>query len=107
MRKLALHLLLPLALLFSQQGAVWHVLAHLSAPAQQASATEVLGATDDADEVCPHCLAYAHLAVSLGTQTAPLPLVTARHEPALSALHAGQPARPPVARGRGPPTFLL
>lgn len=103
MRKLVLHLLLPLVLLFSQQGAAWHALAHLTSAPHLASVASGQGGPDEPADTCPLCLAGAHLAFSLGTQPARLPLLLGRHEPAVTPLQAGLPAEHPTARGRGPP----
>jgi hypothetical protein len=106
MRKLALHLLLPLVLLFSQQVAAWHALAHLVSGAHRAVAASGPGVPDGAADVCPQCLAGAHLAFSLVAQPTRLPLLQGRHEPAVTPLLAGLPAEHPTARGRGPPSQL-
>lgn len=118
MRKHLLHLLLPLFMLLSQQGAVWHGIGHLTDAQGRGHATA--GATvahDDgrphadpdersADQLCELCLAFDDLAASARSEPPALALVEAVHvlaprrEPASRAEPAPQP------RSRGPPVLL-
>ena len=101
MRKLYLSLVLPLLMLLSQQGAVWHEIGHLgsgSSPVEQKK--------QPVDKVCESCLAFAHLAAAAKPEVASVQL--ADFEFALAAADAVPfiAADAPTQRSRGPPTFL-
>lgn len=106
MRKHLLQLLLPLALLLSQQGAVWHELAHLGSLKTAAAEARADTAGEGADALCTLCLAYAHLAVSVDAPVARLPLLQARHVCAWPCEGTPLPQRALAARSRGPPPLL-
>ena len=102
MRKLCLSLLLPLLMLLSQQGAVWHEIGHLSGapfPLEPQKQQPV-------DKLCESCLAFAHLAAAATPALPSLQLadfsfaVTAAD--ALIFIAADAPSQ----RSRGPPAFL-
>ncbi len=106
MRKLLLTFVLPLILLFSQQGAVVHELSHLTDAVSRAAAGEGSSGQQAGDLQCEACLAFAHLA---GVATAHVA------HPALLSFSFAVPANEapvfiaadaPTARSRGPPTFL-
>ena len=106
MRKLLLTFVLPLILLFSQQGAVTHELSHLTDAVARAMAGKDVSGRDAGDLQCEACLAFAHLA---GVATAHVA------HPALLSFSFAVPANEapvfiaadaPTARSRGPPTFL-
>ncbi|PZP34499.1 MAG: hypothetical protein DI603_05980 [Roseateles depolymerans] len=106
MRKHLLQLLLPLALLLSQQGAVWHELAHLGSLKNAAAEARADGADEGTDALCTLCLAYAHLAAGMEAPEARLPLLQVRHECAWPCAGTPLPQRALKARSRGPPQFL-
>ncbi|HMC14052.1 MAG TPA: hypothetical protein VKI18_00365 [Albitalea sp.] len=102
MRKLYLSLILPLLMLLSQQGAVWHEIGHLSETSSPAERNK----QQPADKVCESCLAFAHLAVAAKPDVPALPLaelsfarITADAVPFIAS-------DAPAQRSRGPPRFL-
>ena len=100
MRKLYLSLVLPLLMLLSQQGAVWHEIGHLSnapSPFEQKR--------QPGDKLCETCLAFAHLTAAAKPEVPSLSLPAFRH-----ALPSADPvpfvaADAPSQRSRGPPPF--
>jgi hypothetical protein len=106
MRKLLLTLVLPLILLFSQQGAVVHELGHLTDAVALAAGGQGASGHPAGDLQCEACLAFAHLAGAAVAHVAPPALlsfgfaVPSNETPAFIAADA------PAARSRGPPTFL-
>lgn len=120
MRKPLLHLLLPLFMLLSQQGAVWHGIGHLAgprgAPASQTVAS-AQGAHDhgqsavDTDELtseqlCELCLAFDDLAASARSEPPVLALADAAHVQASAAELSSRSQPAPLPRSRGPPLVL-
>ncbi len=98
MTKLSWALLLPLLLLFAQQGELRHEYGHYAK-----AATSCQKAPADTDQ-CPLCLAYAHLAGAIKTGVAGSSLLTdlAFHRPgAVEVASADDDAALP--RSRGPP----
>lgn len=118
MRKHLLHLLLPLFMLLSQQGAVWHGIGHLTEGRGTAPAGATLAhAQDDgrahadpdtlsADQLCELCLAFDDLAASARSEPLALALAEADHVQAPAAEHASRSLPAPLPRSRGPPTLL-
>ncbi|MBO9689144.1 DUF2946 family protein [Roseateles chitosanitabidus] len=121
MRKHLLHLLLPLFMLLSQQGAVWHGIGHLSGPHGGAPSGQTVatahGAPDDGktyadaddlstEQLCELCLAFDDLAASARSEAPVLALADAGHvqTSAVELASRSQPA--PQPRSRGPPTLL-
>jgi hypothetical protein len=103
MRKLYWSLLLPLLLLFSQQGELLHEYGHYRQPASSSSQQKAPGQTD----TCSQCLAYAHLSgVAKPEITAPLLLAGLGFHFALRAEPASVDVRVAPARSRGPPSYL-
>jgi len=106
MRKLLLTLVLPLILLFSQQGAVVHELSHLTDAVAVAAGGPGASGHPGGDLQCQACLAFAHLAGAAAAHVAHPALlsfgfaVPANEAPAFIAADA------PAARSRGPPTLL-
>ena len=101
MRKLYWALVLPLFLLFAQQGELRHAYNHYS----QASARSEEKAPVDADH-CQLCLAYAHLSGAAKTEVAATVLLVdvAFHlVPAIQS--AGLDAEATSPRSRGPPSL--
>lgn len=98
MRKLLLSLVLPLLMLLSQQGAVWHELEHLAGtPADK---------RQPADKLCDACLAFAHLATAAKPEVLPLQLARFGFAfAAADAVHAVA-SDAPARRSRGPPAVL-
>ena len=107
LRKLLFALLLPLVLLFSQQGAVTHEIGHT---AEDVALAKAGGAGNRAhragDLQCDTCLAFAHLAGVVTAHVVPPALLSfsfplpANEAPVFIAADA------PAARSRGPPTVL-
>ena len=101
MRKTLLSLLLPLFMLLSQQGALWHEVGHFGngqAPASQKKET--------LDKVCESCIAFAHLAAAAKPEL----FASANTALTYAAPAAGQlisaASAVPTQRSRGPPEFL-
>ena len=101
MRKALLSLLLPLIMLLSQQGALWHEVGHFGngqAPASQKKET--------LDKVCESCIAFAHLAAVAKPEL----FASASTALTYAAPAAGQivsaASAVPTQRSRGPPEFL-
>lgn len=105
MRKLSFVWLLPLLMLFAQQGAYRHQLEHLR-PASSAPQERLPKPTHEADRLCENCLAFAHLA----DLTAPAIVVPLFVKPGFGIVSASAlaalAAEALVARSRGPPRFL-
>jgi hypothetical protein len=98
-RKLTLSLLLPLLMLLSQQGALWHEVSHLSdrpVPAQD-------GKRQPLDRLCEQCLAFAQMAAAATPSVPPLALPAARFARPDAQAVAFIAADAPSARSRGPP----
>ena len=115
MRKLLLVFLLPLVLLFSQQGAVTHEIGHIADFVVHAggvlpgAATGESGAREGhqaGDLQCEACLAFAHLAGVVTAQVAPPALLSFSFHFAVAEAPAFIAADAPSARSRGPPAFL-
>ena len=123
MRKHLLHWLLPLLMLLSQQGAVWHGIGHLTdarghAPAGATAATVAHG-TDaqdgqphaDADPLpldplCETCLAFDDLAASARAEAPVFALAEAAHVQTAPAELAPRALPAPPPRSRGPPLAI-
>jgi hypothetical protein len=103
MRKLLLVLVLPLVLLFSQQGAVTHELRHLTDAIERTADGTGTSSHPPGDLQCQACLAFAHLAGVATARVVPPALLSfsfglpANEAPAFIASDA------PTARSRGPP----
>ena len=100
MRKLYLSLFLPLLMLLSQQGAVWHEIGHLrnSSPLEQKQ--------QPADKLCETCLSFAHLSAAAKPEVPVIALPAFTH-----VLPSADPvpfmaADAPTQRSRGPPVLL-
>ncbi|RZI59016.1 MAG: hypothetical protein EOP37_13525 [Rubrivivax sp.] len=126
MRKHLLHLLLPLFMLLSQQGAVWHGIGHLTGARGHASAGAVLAHAhaaasaqdghddvahadpDDrsADQLCEVCLAFDDLAASARAEAPVLALAEAVHVQAAAAERVARSMPAPPPRSRGPPLAI-
>ncbi|MFX1681245.1 hypothetical protein PV762_18630 [Mitsuaria sp. CC2] len=121
MRKHLLHLLLPLFMLLSQQGAVWHGIGHLTGarghgPATATATASVQAGRDDvahadpddlsADQLCEVCLAFDDLAASARAEAPVLALAEAVHVQAavIERVTRSLPAPPP--RSRSPPLAI-
>ncbi|OWQ90848.1 hypothetical protein CDN99_11840 [Roseateles aquatilis] len=117
MRKHLLHLLLPLFMLLSQQGAAWHEIGHLAgshgigAPGSigvggTGGTTQASADDPSTGALCEVCLAFDGLAVSARSEAPTLALAeashvrTPAHEPGTRSTPAPQP------RSRGPPVTL-
>lgn len=114
MRKHLLHLLLPLFMLLSQQGAVWHGIGHLvpATDAAHASADRDAGQAHadpdeaSADRLCELCLAFDDLAASARSEPPVLRLAEAGHVQTATHAAASRPDPAPQPRSRGPPLTL-
>lgn len=117
MRKHLLHLLLPLFMLLSQQGAVWHGIGHLTGARGHAPATASVQAGHDdvahadpddlsADQLCEVCLAFDDLAASARAEAPVLALVEAVHVQAAAAERVARSMPAPPPRSRGPPLAI-
>ncbi len=103
-RRLTLSVLLPLILLFSQQGALLHELSHWHLPSTTADVKAEAVSVDT--DICLDCLAFAQVA---GLAQFDLPALPAHDglgyhfvsEAARSVAEASTPA----LRSRGPPLF--
>jgi hypothetical protein len=103
MRKLHWALLLPLLLLFAQQGELLHEYGHYRQPASSSTQPKA----PSQSEVCSQCLAYAHLSgVAKPEITAPVLLAGLGFHFALRAEPASVDVRVARARSRGPPSSL-
>lgn len=120
MRKPLLHLLLPLFMLLSQQGAVWHGIGHLAGPRGVPASQTVASAqgahdhgqsavdTDEltTEQLCELCLAFDDLAASARSEPPVLALAEAVHVQVPGVETASRPEPAPLARSRGPPALL-
>jgi len=120
LRKLSVVLLLPLLMLFAQQGALWHEIGHLSGGGSPlaGSATLLPDAPASAlpqqrseqlkslDKLCETCLAYAQLASVAKTDVLPLDLLSFGFGFARIVAVLAISADAPALRARGPPSFL-
>ena len=112
MRRLSISLLLPLLLLFAQQGALWHEIGHLSrgsAPLAQAAGVpqpQQREQLKSLDKLCETCLAYAQLASVAKTEVLPLNLLSFGFGFARVVAVLAICADAPALRARGPPAFL-
>lgn len=125
MRLRFLHWLLPLVLLLSQQGMVWHGVGHLSEATAHATATATANAVastagagpthadlhadpqgDGSQVPCDLCLAFGDLLASARSE--PLLWVPADHQHVQVAVYSSAAllAAPPQPRSRGPPFAL-
>lgn len=108
MRKLYLSLLLPLMLLFAQQGALWHEIGHLSrgnaanAPVSQQQQRE----RQSMDKLCESCLAFSQLSAIASTDVLPPNLLSFGFGFARVVAVLAITADAPALRARGPPSFL-
>ena len=101
MRKLYLSLLMPLLMLLSQQGMVWHEIGHLSAPASSGSKQ-----SPASDKLCEVCYAFAHLGAGGVPEMPKLALASLDHVHALADAVSSIAAELPARHSRGPPALL-
>jgi len=107
MRKLLLAFLLPVVLLFSQQGAITHEIGHIADFVARAGGGAQDGAGHAAGDLqCQACLAFAHLAGAITAQVVPPALLGFGFHFAVIEAPAFIAADAPTARSRGPPIFL-
>lgn len=94
-----LALVLPLLLVFAQQGAMLHELSHVHRIGDQVRYEGgVLGS-----KVCETCLAFAQVGNPASSPVAVLPAVVAVHYSAPEPLYSFTGAGAPPPRSRGPP----
>jgi hypothetical protein len=106
LRRLTLSVLLPLALLIAQQGAMLHEWSHWHAA--KAGVEQQLETASAADrDLCLTCLGFAQIAGLAKFDVAILPTSPALRDrfQAQSVRDVADRATPP-ARSRGPPRFL-
>jgi hypothetical protein len=108
MRKLLFAFLLPLVLLFSQQGAVTHEIGHIADDVALAGgAARTSGGGHRASDLqCATCLAFAHLAGVATAQVVPPALLSFSFPLPANEAPVAIAADAPAARSRGPPTVL-
>ena len=106
MRKLLLTLVLPLILLFSQQGAAVHELSHLTDAVARAAAGDGPSGHEAGDLQCQACLAFAHLAGVATAHVAHPALLSFGFAPPANEAPVFVAADAPAARSRGPPQAL-
>ena len=102
MRKLYLSLLMPLLMLLSQQGMVWHEIGHLSTTPASSSQKQ----QPASDKLCDVCYAFAHLGAGSVPEMPKLALASLEHVHALTDVVSAIAAELPAQRSRGPPSFL-
>lgn len=103
MRRFGLALLLPLFLVFAEQGAMLHALSHTyySARAPIARVSDPSGIVPNSQ--CPECRAFGQIANPVGSAPS-LPIAPpAIHPPTPDATFRIATADPPTPRSRGPP----
>jgi len=108
MRKLALSLLLPLLMLLSQQGAVWHEIGHLSGehsshPGGNSLPPDDVQKQHPIEKLCESCLAFAHLSAAAKPEVFALALADLHCGVAIAQFVAMLAAEVPAQRSRGPP----
>ncbi len=102
MRRLSWALLLPLFLLFTQQGALHHAIGHVLTPPAESGKK----APDSDAGRCEACLAYSQLAATTSHHVEPPGLlVDLAFSRPLEASPAGADGERPAARSRGPPAL--
>jgi hypothetical protein len=105
-RRLTLSVLLPLFLLFTQQGALLHELSHLHANAGPAKAEVRAEAVSVDTDICLDCLGFGQVA---GLAQIDLPVMPSleglEHQMVAQASRSVAEAGVPAARTRGPPLF--
>ena len=107
MRKLYLSLLLPLFMLLSQQGAVWHEIGHLSnAPSPYEQKEKEKQQQQPGDRLCEQCLAFAHLSAAAKPEVPSISLPAFHHALPSADAVPFVAADAPTQRSRGPPSFL-
>jgi len=106
MRRRLLLLLLPLFMLFAQQGAAWHELSHYRFDSNPEDSTTSKKEPQPADRLCDQCLAFSGIAGMAAPQVPALALLSFEHSLApAEAVHAAA-VDAPSPRSRGPPLFL-
>ena len=101
MRRRSWSLLLPLLLLFAQQGALRHELSHLPKPS-----LVCLKEAPAAQDHCSLCRAFAHLSGAAKPETVAFGLAEDLAFAAPAQLHRRKPSLDaPAPRSRGPPLF--
>ena len=104
LRRLTLALLLPLVLLFSQQGALLHELSHWHVPATGVESTAQASSADT--DFCLDCLAFAQVAGLAQFDLPVLPVADGlSHHLVSDAARSVAEAALPAPRSRGPPLF--
>jgi len=103
LRRLTLSVLLPFALLLTQQGALLHELTHWHAATDSVVQTAEAPSADH--DLCVTCLAFAQVAGLAKFDVAALPAPAGlRYHFAAVAWRDVADATLPVARSRGPPS---
>jgi len=104
LRRLSLALLLPL--LLAQQGAAWHALGHLGAPASTSTTSSDDDETLAQHGLCLSCLAFAGVASASAALAWADALLEFSHGWEAAERVRPLPADAPAANSRGPPQDL-
>jgi hypothetical protein len=104
LRRIVFSMILPFALLMSQQGALLHELRHFEEAVANNGEVQVK-ATDG--DVCSACLAFAQVSgIAKPTVVALAIPVNLRFHHTVQPTITVAEAQPPAQRNRGPPSFL-
>jgi hypothetical protein len=98
--RIRLTLILPLLLVFAQQGAMLHELSHI-----HNAGSEQVRYADNArgDKLCETCAAFSQVGNPASAPTANLPCVAVTHYLASEPTYSIVGAEAPAPRSRGPP----
>lgn len=92
--------LLALALLLAQQGAVWHSLSHLRAPSPSQQDKQL-----PHSDTCAQCLAFAHMGAGVSSSIPPFALPDAAPAQPLAVRLVFRATHTPQYLSRVPPVF--
>ena len=103
MRRLGLALLLPLFLVFAEQGALLHKLSHTyySGRALHAQMSDDSGLIDN--DICPECRAFGQIANPVGGVISLPIVIPSNYLPIPDSAYRVATADAPTPRSRGPP----
>jgi hypothetical protein len=98
--RIRLALILPLLLVFAQQGALLHELSHIHRVGSEQLRYED---NNHGDKLCETCAAFAQVGNPASAPTAILPCAAALHHYASEPIYSSVGAEAPTPRSRGPP----
>jgi hypothetical protein len=101
--RMRLLLVLPLLLVFSQQGAWLHELSHATYAARPHQASVRQADSTFENGVCPSCQSFGQLGAALASPLAAAPQPTTHLCPQATPHYAQPRAQLPAPRNRGPP----